>query len=80
MERQWHCLGVVAEGQPLLYGGINLGSFPGASLGETVALPHPSYPKQLHSMSVSSVVANGKTIVYAGAELSAGVHGLYVAV
>jgi hypothetical protein len=80
MERKWHCLGVVVEGQPLLYRGIDLGTQPGTSLGETVRLPHPSYPKQQHSMYVSSVEANGETIVYACAELSACAYGFYVAV
>ena len=73
-------MGIVGEGEPLLYKGVNLAAFPGESLGEIVRLPHPSHLRELNSMSVYSVLANGESIVYAGTELSVCVYGFYVAV
>ena len=71
MKRTWRCLGTLMENEPIYYKGINLRDHPGVSLGETIELPHPQYPLQLHSMSVYRSESDGQTVIYAIDELSA---------
>jgi hypothetical protein len=75
----WKAVGVVVEGQPVRIRDVNVWEYTWTQLNEpSVELPHPSYPSQLHSMSVYEIKAGGGRIRFAAGELSANVWGFYV--
>jgi len=80
MTRKWKCLGAVVENEPICYQGINLWEHPRICLDETVKLAHPNYPHQFELMRVYRTEVDGKNVIYAMTEFSAGVYGFYVAV
>ncbi|MBS0470454.1 MAG: hypothetical protein JSR60_05240 [Proteobacteria bacterium] len=45
---------------------------------EPVVLPHPAYPKQMHTYTVWEIGPRGRPVRFAAAELSNGVWGFYV--
>jgi hypothetical protein len=76
---EWRSVGIVVEGQPINVGGVNLWKLEWQRVGqESVELPHPSYPNQLHRMSIYQVQSGGKAITFAAGELSPNVYGFFV--
>lgn len=76
---KWTVAGIVAEGQPLPIGGLNVWDYRWARTSDDpVELPHPDYPHQPHRMHVYQVTNGDKKVVFAAGELSANVWGFYV--
>jgi hypothetical protein len=72
-------VGVVLEGQPIQIGDLNVWDHDWTQLQYgSLELPHPSYPSQLHSMSVYEITAGTKRIQFAAGELSPNVWGFFV--
>jgi hypothetical protein len=77
----WKAVGVVAEGQSIQVGGLNVWDHRWARRSDDpVELPHPAHPMQQRRMFVYEVSADGKKVVFAAGELSANVWGFYVPV
>jgi hypothetical protein len=77
----WKPIGVVAEGEPLLIDDVNVWGSGWKRVDQTmVSLAHPSYPNQMHEMSIYQITENGKTVTFAGTEVSANVYAFYVPV
>jgi hypothetical protein len=75
----WKAIGVVAEGQSIHVGGINIWDHRWARKSDVpVKLPHPAHPHQQHRMFIYEVNAGGKRVTFAAGELSANVWGFYV--
>ena len=75
----WKRAGIVIEGQPINIGGLNPWDHEWKSTdAQDVELPHPSYPKQLHNMSVYEISDGKLSVTFATGELSASVWGFYV--
>ena len=75
----WKTAGVVIEGQPMVIGGLNVWNHDWKRLpGPPLQLPHPSFPSQLHSMTVYEITDRGEYVRFAAGELSATVWGFYV--
>jgi hypothetical protein len=75
----WKSAGIVVEGRPIHIGGLNVWDHDWTRLQEPQPeLPHPSYPSQLHTMTVYEIRTGGKGIRFATGELSANVWGFYV--
>ena len=75
----WKTVGVVIEGHPMLIGGLNVWDHDWNRVqGPPLELPHPSYPSQVHSMSVYEIRDGGECVRFAAGELSANVWGFYV--
>jgi hypothetical protein len=75
---RWAAVGVVSEGSPINIGGVNPWYYDWESLDADVELPHPSYPNQRHRIGVFRISVDGRMILFAAGELSAGVVGFYV--
>jgi hypothetical protein len=72
-------VGVVMEGQSLQVGGLNIWDHRWVRKSDDpVDLPHPTYVHQRHRMFVYEVSADGKKVIFAAGELSAGLWGIYV--
>jgi hypothetical protein len=75
----WTPVGVVAEGQRIDVGGLNLWSCEWLRTDEPeVLLPHPQYQQQEHRFSVYDVRLDGKVVRFAAAEVSPNVYAFYV--
>jgi hypothetical protein len=75
----WKSAGAVADGEPIRIGELNVWDHDWTRLQEPeLELPHPSYPSQLHTMTIYEIRAGGKAIRFAAGELSANVWGFYV--
>ena len=75
----WKSAGIVVEGQPITVGGLNPWDHEWKSSGApAIELPHPSYPNQLHRMSVYEISNGNHSVAFAAGELSANVWGFYV--
>ena len=75
----WKNVGIVIDGQPILVNGLNPWQYEWHSTGRSdIDLPHPSYPDQLHHMSVYEISNGKKMVTFAAGELSANVWGFYV--
>ncbi len=76
---QWKAVGVVAEGQSIQVGGLNVWDYRWARKSDDpVELPHPAHPHQQHRMFIYEVSAGGKNVTFAAGELSTNVWGFYV--
>lgn len=78
----WHPVHVGLEGSTFAIDGINPWSHVESwqrAAPEAIVVPHPSYRDQRHRAFVYEVVASGKTVRFAAAELSNGVWGFYEA-
>ena len=74
----WKPIGAVAEGRPIWISGVNIWEHVWNKTGDTsLRLPHPSYPSQLHAMSVYEVTTGERRVRFAAGELSANVWGFY---
>jgi hypothetical protein len=77
--QNWQAAGIVAEGDPIMVGGLNPWSFEWRRVQEEpVELPHPAYPNQRHRMWVYEIESGGRRVRFAAGELSASVWGFYV--
>jgi len=75
----WKAVGVVAEGQSIQVGDLNVWDHRWARKSDDpVELPHPAHPHQRHRMFIYEVSAGGKKVTFAAGELSANVWGFYV--
>jgi hypothetical protein len=76
----WKPIGVVAEGQPIRVGNLNPWDYNWTSTDlDDINLPHPSYPTQLHRMSIYEINEGNSTVRFAAGELSMNVWGFYEA-
>jgi len=67
------------EGDEVLLDGLNPWQNEWYDLEEaSIIVAHPSYPEQRHSMEISELRANGRTVKFAAGEFSNGVWGFYV--
>jgi hypothetical protein len=79
--QRWKTIGVVAEGDDIMVGGLNPWTLEWRSVEEEpLLLPHPSYPDQRHKMNIYEISSGGRRVRFAAGELSANVWGFYVAV
>ncbi len=78
--RQWKEIGVGFENEPIRFAGVNVWNHKWVPMDESVELPHPAHPTQIHKMFVYEIETAGRTITFAAGELSAGVWGFYAAV
>jgi hypothetical protein len=77
----WGVLGIVAEGQPIYVGGLNLWDHEWRQVEiDPIELPHPQYPLQMHQMRVCEIEGSVKQVKFAAGEVSANVWGFYVPV
>jgi len=75
----WKSVGIAIEGQPIQVNGLNPWQYEWrAASCSDIELPHPSYPDQLHRMSVYEISSGTKTVIFAAGELSANAWGFYV--
>ena len=74
----WKTIGVVAEGQPIRIGTLNVWDYDWhpAELA-AIELPHPSHPSQLHRVSIYKITDGKSTETFAAGELSMNVWGFY---
>jgi uncharacterized protein (TIGR02996 family) len=74
----WKSCGVAVEGEPIDVGGLNPWDHSWGLLDRlSVDLPHPTQPNQRHRMPIYEIEGEGKTVIFAAAELSGGVWGFY---
>lgn len=73
--KRWREAHIGFEDDGVRIGGVEVWKAEWRSAGESVELPHPAHPKQIHRYSVYEA-ENG--VKFAAAELSAGVWGFYV--
>jgi hypothetical protein len=75
----WKPVGVVIEGKPIDIAGLNPWDFEWHQVrDESVELPHPAFPNQLHPMWIYEIRSADRTAMFAAGELSANVWGFYV--
>lgn len=75
----WKNAGIVVEGRPITVGGLNPWSHEWKwSSAIAIELPDPSYPKQVHRMSVYEISNGDLSGTFTAGELSAHVWGFYV--
>jgi hypothetical protein len=72
----WRLVGIGSEGLEVSIGGINPWAYEWQSTGETIEVPHPSYPLQRHMLEVWRTETSVPTRFAAG-ELSNGVWCFY---
>ena len=73
----WKYAHIGFEGDGAKIGGVSVWKSEWRGLGQSVDLPHPSYPNQIHSYHVYDL-GEGSVVQFAAAELSYGVWGFYV--
>lgn len=77
----WNAVGVVVEGERINVSGVNPWDYEWkVTEQESIQLPHPNYPSQMHAMSIYKVEAGSRVILFAAGELSANVWGFYLQV
>ena len=77
--QRWQAIGVVTEGDRIDIGGLNPWQFEWRQVrDEPVELPHPSYPRQRHRMSVYEIGGPRHRVRFAAGEVSANVWAFYV--
>ncbi len=75
----WRNVGIVIDDQPIRVDGLNPWQHEWKTTDQPdIELPHPSYPNQLHRMSIYEITNGTKTVVFAAGELSANVWGFFV--
>ena len=75
----WRFVSIGFEGDEVLLDGLNPWQNEWYDLEEaSIIVAHPSYPEQRHSMEISELRANGRTVKFAAGEFSNGVWGFYV--
>ena len=75
----WSFVSIGFQGEDVSLRGLNPWKHKWHSLHEPpIAVPHPSYPQQRHSMCVYELRGEGKPVRFAAGEFSNGVWGFYV--
>jgi len=79
LTKGWKFVSIGFEGDEVLLDGLNPWQNEWYDLEEaSIIVAHPSYPEQRHSMEISELRANGRTVKFAAGEFSNGVWGFYV--
>ncbi len=73
----WEAAHIGTECDQFEIGGVSVWDARWQSTGESVELPHPSYPNQRHRFSIYELEKDGILNRLAAGELSAGVYGFY---
>ena len=77
--KNWQLLSTVVDGEILEIEGIDVWMEKWSQLDVgTLEVPHPSYPKQRHTLWVNYIESNGHSILFAAGELSNCVWCFYV--
>jgi len=75
----WRNVGIVMDDQPIHVDGLNPWQHEWQTTDQPdIELPHPSYPNQLHRMTVYQIANGTKMVVFAAGELSPNVWGFFV--
>ena len=76
---RWTIAGTVAEGEPFAVDGGDVWLHKWLRTDDdSVQLPHPNYPAQLHRFSVYEIQRQTGVVRFAAAEVSANVWAFYV--
>jgi uncharacterized protein YfaQ (DUF2300 family) len=73
----WIAVGIVFDGDALDIDGANPWERSWQSTGEIASVRHPTYPTQVHEVSVYDMQVQGRSIRFAAGELSNNVWGFY---
>jgi hypothetical protein len=73
----WHFVHVGFEDADVTVGGVDPWAFDWRSVGESIEVPHPSYPSQRHVLDVWTIDTDHGPVTFAAGELSNGVWCFY---
>jgi hypothetical protein len=65
------------EGSDVTVGGVNPWSYKWQSTGDSIEVPHPSYPSQRHALGIWTIDTDHGPTRFAAGELSNGVWCFY---
>jgi hypothetical protein len=75
--RGWRFLRVGSEGSDVTVGSVNPWSYKWQSTGDSIEVPHPSFPSQRHVLGVWTIDTDHGSRRFAAGELSNGVWCFY---
>jgi hypothetical protein len=73
----WHFVNIGFEGADVTIGGADPWDFEWRSTGDSIEVPHPSYPSQRHVLHVWNIDTDHGSVRFAAGELSNGVWCFY---
>ena len=72
-------VGVIGEDECINIDGVNFWHYKWIAVGqESIQLPYPKYPGQMHAMHIFKIATADRGILFATGELSAKIWGFYV--
>ena len=77
--KNWKAVGVKSEDECINIDGVNFWYYKWIAAGqESIQLPHPKYPGQMHAKHIFKIATADREILFATGELSAKIWGFYV--